>query len=147
MKELILIITMWIVTICVYISYVPQIIKILKTKKSEDLSITSWILWTISSLANLIYSMILGRLELIIAGCSEFLLTLATLILIGYYQYKNNYYFESELKYQDRIDKIKAKGGNHMILLMVIAKDRERRINNRNRSRLFRKIDRKKETL
>lgn len=82
MKEVVLVTTMWVVTICTYISYIPQIRKLLKTKKSEDLSIGSWVLWTVSSLANLIYSIILGRFELILAGVSEFLLILATLLCI-----------------------------------------------------------------
>lgn len=84
-KEIILIITMWIVTICTYISYIPQIIKLLKTKKAEDLSIISWFLWNISSCSNFIYSIVLGRTELIIASISEFLLILITLILTIYY--------------------------------------------------------------
>ena len=125
MEELILIITMWIVTICTYISYIPQIVKLIKTKKSEDLSIISWLLWTVSSLANLIYSIVLGRTELIIASISEFLLILVTLILTVYYNYKNNYYLESEAKYQERINKIQA-----MILITAIQEDRKRRINN-----------------
>lgn len=130
MEELILIITMWIVTICTYISYIPQIVKLIKTKKSEDLSIISWLLWTVSSLANLIYSIVLGRTELIIASISEFLLILVTLILTVCYNYKNNYYLESEAKYQERINKIQAKDGNHMILITAIQEDRKRRINN-----------------
>lgn len=44
MREMILQITMWIVIICTYISYVPQIIKLIKTKKADDLSIASWVL-------------------------------------------------------------------------------------------------------
>ena len=39
MREMILQITMW-----TYISYVPQIIKLIKTKKADDLSIASWVL-------------------------------------------------------------------------------------------------------
>lgn len=35
MKEIILIVNMWIVTICTYISYVPQIVKIIKTKNPK----------------------------------------------------------------------------------------------------------------
>lgn len=88
MKEIILIVTMWIVTICTYISYVPQIVKLIKTKKSEDLSIASWCLWSISSLANLVYSIVLGRQELVIASISEFLLILVTLVLTIWYNYK-----------------------------------------------------------
>lgn len=33
---------MWVVTCCLYVSYFPQIVKILRTKKAEDLSKASW---------------------------------------------------------------------------------------------------------
>lgn len=133
MKEIILIITIWIVTICTYISYIPQIVKLIKTKESEDLSVASWVLWTISSIANLIYSLILGRAELVFASTSEFFLILTTLVLTIYYGYKNNYYLESEERFQERINKIRAKDGNHMLLLTTIKKDREKRKENRNK--------------
>lgn len=81
MKEVVLQITMWVVTVCTYISYIPQLHKLVRTKKAEDLSVASWILWMISSLANLIYSLALGRVELIIASVSEFLLILSVLVL------------------------------------------------------------------
>lgn len=126
MKEIILIVTMWIVIICTYISYVPQIVKLIKTKKSEDLSITSWCLWSISSLANLVYSIVLGRWELVIASISEFLLILVTLVLTIWYNYKNNYYLESEEQFQERINRIQSKDGNHMILITSLHEDRKR---------------------
>lgn len=126
MKETILIVTMWIVTICTYISYIPQIVKLVKTKESEDLSVTSWVLWTISSVANLVYSLVLGRVELVIASVSEFLLILTTLVLTIYYMHKNNYYLESEERFQERINRIRAKDGNHMVLLTALMSDRER---------------------
>ena len=37
------------------IAYLPQIIKILKTKQAEDLSKFTWILWTSTSVAEIIY--------------------------------------------------------------------------------------------
>lgn len=88
MKDLILLITMWIVTICTYISYVPQIVKILKTKSSEDISVWSWVLWTLSSFCNFIYSVVLGRSELVIAGVSELFLTAVVLLLSLLYKHK-----------------------------------------------------------
>ena len=127
MKEIILIVTMWIVTICTYISYVPQIVKLIKTKKSEDLSIASWCLWSISSLANLVYSIVLGRWELVIASISEFLLILVTLVLTIWYNYKNNYYLEPEEQFQERINRIQLKDGNHMMLITSLFEDRIRR--------------------
>lgn len=72
---------MIIVTICTYISYVPQIIKLVRTKKSEDISIGSWTLWVTSSLASLSYGLILQRIELILADISELVLELIVLIL------------------------------------------------------------------
>ena len=47
-----------IVSICTFISYFPQIIKSLRTKQAEDLSIGSWILWVVSSLANTLYAIL-----------------------------------------------------------------------------------------
>ena len=47
-----------IVSICTFASYFPQIVKCLRTKKSEDLSIWSWILWVISSLAYTLYAVL-----------------------------------------------------------------------------------------
>ena len=88
MKDLILLITMWIVTICTYISYVPQIVKIFKTKSSEDISAWSWILWTLSALCSFIYSVALGRSELVIASLSELLLTAFVLLLSLIYKHK-----------------------------------------------------------
>lgn len=131
MRELVLNITMWIVTVCTYISYMPQIVKLLKTKKSEDLSVASWALWTISAIANLVYSVVLGRVELIIASLSDFLLIALVLILTVYYNYKNNYYLEPEEKYQERINRIMAKDGNHMVLITALQEDRNRRLENR----------------
>lgn len=133
MKEIILVITMWIVTICTYISYVPQIVKLIKRKKSEDLSIASWCLWNISSLANLVYSIVLGRWELVIASISEFLLILVTLILTIWYNYKNNYYLEPEKQFQERIKRIRARDGNHIMLITALLKDRTRRKQNRSK--------------
>jgi MtN3 and saliva related transmembrane protein len=127
---------MWIVTICTYISYVPQIVKLIKTKKSEDLSITSWILWCISSVANLVYSIILGRYELIIASVSEFLLISIVLFLSIYYNYKNNYYVEPEKEFQDRVNRISSKDGNHMALITAMIEDRQRKIENRSKHKI-----------
>lgn len=131
MKDTILVTTMWIVTICTYISYIPQIVKLVRTKKEEGLSVTSWTLWCISSIANLIYSVVLGRHELIIASVSETLLVLAVLLLSIYYNYRNNYYVEPEEEFQERLNRICARDGNHMILVASMIADRQRRIGNR----------------
>ncbi len=45
-----------IVSVCTFLSYFPQIVKCLKTKKGEDLSIGSWILWVVSSFSYTLYA-------------------------------------------------------------------------------------------
>ena len=131
MKEIVLQILMWIVTGCLYVSYLPQIVKILRTKKAEDLSKASWVLWSISSIADFTYSALLGRVELIIASGSEFALNFTVLFLTVYYTYKNDYYLESEEKFNERIYKIQCHDGNHMVYLSSLVQDRERRKANR----------------
>ena len=84
-----------------------------------------------SSIADLVYSVLLGRVELIVASVSESTLIAVTLILTVYYNYVNNYYLESEEQFQERINRIRAKDGNHMILVTAIREDRKRRIENR----------------
>lgn len=131
MKEVILQILMWIVTCCLYVSYFPQIVKILRTKKAEDLSKASRVLWSISSIADFTYSILLGRVELIIASGSEFALNFTVLFLTVYYTYKNDYYLESEEKFNERIYRIQCHDGNHMLYLTNLVQDRERRKANR----------------
>lgn len=79
--DIILYILMWIVTICTYIGYIPQIVKLIKTKKSDDLSLSSWVLWITTSVADMVYSLILGRWEMIVATISELLLEIVVLAL------------------------------------------------------------------
>ena len=83
---MLLVITMWIVTICTYASYVPQIIKMMKTKRSEDLSISAWSMWLLSATCNTLYSFLLCRNELIIASVSELVLTLITIVFVIKYK-------------------------------------------------------------
>lgn len=50
-----------IVSFCTFISYFPQTVKLIKTKKSEDLSIQSWILWVISSFSYTLYAILVSN--------------------------------------------------------------------------------------
>ena len=47
-----------IVSVCTFVSYFPQIVKSLNTKKATDLSVWSWILWVVSSLAYTLYAVL-----------------------------------------------------------------------------------------
>ena len=74
-----------IVSFCTFISYLPQVIEIIKTKSSEDISITSWILWVVSSLAYTLYAVIYSESAMLIfETCLElfFYLLILTLTII-----------------------------------------------------------------
>lgn len=47
-----------VVSLCTLISYLPQTIKLVRTKKSSDLSIQSWILWVVSSFSYTLYAIL-----------------------------------------------------------------------------------------
>lgn len=63
----------------IYIAYI-------KYKKSEDLSVASWVLWIIASCADSLYSVLLGRVELIIASLLNFVLIGLVFVLIIYHR-------------------------------------------------------------
>ena len=74
-----------IVSFCTFISYLPQVIEIVKTKSSEDISLTSWILWVVSSLAYTLYAVIYSESAMLIfETCLElfFCLLILTLTII-----------------------------------------------------------------
>lgn len=77
-----------IVSLCTMISYLPQTIKIIRTKKSDDLSINSWILWVISSLSYTLYAIICSKDFMLIFETSlELLFCLLILLLAIKYKY------------------------------------------------------------
>ena len=86
MKDTILFILMTVITIAAYIGYIPQIITLLRTKKSDNISIMSWVIWLISMICGLAYSIILLRSEMIMCYASEFILSLIIFYLILKYR-------------------------------------------------------------
>ena len=78
-----------IVSLCTIISYVPQIIKLIKTKKSDDISSSSWMLWVISSLAFTLYALIINKdLMLIFKALLELMFCSVILLLSLIYKIK-----------------------------------------------------------
>ena len=69
------------------ISYLPQIWKLIRTKKSEDISIQTWVLLTISFMDyGLILMMDHVRLPLLLMNAFELSLCLATTVLVIWYR-------------------------------------------------------------
>lgn len=78
-----------IVSICTMISYLPQTIKLIKTKKSSDLSINSWILWVVSSFSYTVYAVLCSKDFMLIFETSLELF-FCLLILLLAVKYRNN---------------------------------------------------------
>lgn len=78
-----------IVSICTMISYLPQAIKLIKTKRSSDLSIDSWILWVVSSFSYTLYAVLCSKDFMLIFETSLELF-FCLLILLLAVKYRNN---------------------------------------------------------
>ena len=79
MRDIILSLLLSIYIVCACIAYI-------KYKKSEDLSVASWVLWIIASCADSLYSVLLGRVELIITSLLNFVLIGLVFVLTIYHR-------------------------------------------------------------
>lgn len=76
-----------IVTMCTMISYLPQTVNLIKTKKSNDLSLKSWILWVVSSLSYTLYALLCSdEVMLLVETSVEFFFCLLILSLAVKYR-------------------------------------------------------------
>ena len=76
-----------IVTMCTMISYLPQTVKLIKTKKSNDLSLKSWILWVVSRQSYTLYALICSdEVMLLVETSVEFFFCLLILSLAVKYR-------------------------------------------------------------
>lgn len=76
-----------IATISTFFSYLPQAIKILRNKMASDLSISSWILWVISSLSYFLYAILCtNEFMLKVVTTTEFIFCLLILVLTIIYR-------------------------------------------------------------
>ena len=78
-----------IVSICTMISYLPQTIKLIKTKKSSDLSKNSWILWVVSSFSYTLYAVLCSKDFMLIFETSLELFFCLIILLLAV-KYRNN---------------------------------------------------------
>ena len=85
------------------ISYLPQIIKILKTKHADDVSMSSWVLWVLSAVVWMIYAVLDGGIGILLAQLSELALTTTVFVLtlkykdsrkgkMAYYVYEHRHF-------------------------------------------------------
>ena len=79
LKELLLLY----ITVTGFVSYLPQIIKMIKRKSSDDVSIGTWVIWAINSSIYLLYLILSSEnIWLVLSQSLEVLLVFATLITI-----------------------------------------------------------------
>lgn len=80
-----------IVSICTLISYGPQITQLLISKSSEDLSISSWIIGTVSYLAYVLYAYLCTNDNMLkFTSMLELVLSLMVLVLIIIFRIKDS---------------------------------------------------------
>ncbi len=71
----------YIAAICTTVAYVPQAIKIIKTKDTKAISLSMYIVVTIGVLSWLIYGIFIKDAPLVIANFITFIFTLTILIM------------------------------------------------------------------
>ena len=87
MKYAIALTLLGIYTIAQSIAYMPQIYKLLKTKKADDLSLSSWLIWFVSDFSYLGYILLeTPEIGLICATLWDIVLILTTFVLTLHYQ-------------------------------------------------------------
>lgn len=67
------------------VSYIPQIVKTMKTKKADDLSKGSWTLWLMGAVIWEIYALVDGGIGLVVAQTLELLMILTVFVLAVLY--------------------------------------------------------------
>lgn len=89
-KELFLQLCGYACSIITLVSYIPQIVKTIQTKKADDLSKSSWTLWLLGASIWEIYAIVDGGLGLIVAQTIELISILTVLVLSIIYSTKKN---------------------------------------------------------
>lgn len=85
MREIILNSCASICAVLTLISYIPQLIKTLRTKHADDLFVGSWTLWFIGAITWEVYAVVDGTIGLIVSQTLELIMILITLVLTFIY--------------------------------------------------------------
>lgn len=87
MKVTIALVLLSIYTVLEFIAYMPQIIKLLKTKLADDLSLTSWFTWITADLCYLAYVLLESPEIGVIFICTlDLVFLLLVFLLTAFYQ-------------------------------------------------------------
>ncbi|MBR6231504.1 MAG: PQ-loop repeat-containing protein [Alphaproteobacteria bacterium] len=87
MRSVVALSLLFLYTVCEYAAYVPQMVKLIKTKSADDLSITSWLTWVLAGVCYLLYILLECPEAGVIFVASMNLIFLITVsVLTAYYQ-------------------------------------------------------------
>ena len=90
MKETIAIGLLSVYTILEFVAYIPQIVKILKTKHADDLSLMSWFVWIATDLSYLGYVLLeTPQFGVIFIALLDLVFIMTVFMLTMYYQKHN----------------------------------------------------------
>jgi uncharacterized protein with PQ loop repeat len=74
-------------TICEYSAYVPQIVKLIRTKSADDLSKTTWLTWVVAAACYLAYVLLESpESGIIFVAVMNLVFIITVSILTVYYQ-------------------------------------------------------------
>lgn len=89
-KTVIALVLLSIYTVLEIISYMPQIIKIIRTKSADDLSLASWASWVISDVCYLAYVLMESpEFGVVFTACLSLFFVITVYVLTVYYQKTN----------------------------------------------------------
>ena len=80
----------YITTILSFVSYAPQVVKIIKTKHADDLSLMTWGIWVFGASTFELYCILSGDLTLLLSQSVELGWVILTLILTLKYRKSRN---------------------------------------------------------
>lgn len=75
------------------VAYVPQWVRLFKTKSSEDISFSAWALWAVSTGIGMFYAIVQLMVNgqgwpLVISATSSFSFVVLTLAMVAYYKHR-----------------------------------------------------------
>ncbi len=83
---------------------IPQLVKIIKTKSTEDISLLSIVFQFILNLVYIAYAILLGEIPIVVSESVAGIICLSIIILKKYYDKKNNK--KNDKKNNNKIDKV-----------------------------------------
>ena len=84
------IILLTIIQVCTFLGYIPQMVKAIRTKKTEDVAISSWVLSFINASAYLVFGFYIGSTFIIITTTTEVILAFASVLILIKYRVKQS---------------------------------------------------------